>query len=121
MTARARSLRIDSVPAALAVSIGLILVLALLLAWERRLAPIAVLTVFATSTWAATDSVRIDLQAYKTPMALHPMILLNLMYLLWVPLFPWYLVVRTRIISGTLPRKTAAKPHQTLSSSRRQR
>jgi hypothetical protein len=124
MVANSRSLRIDSVSAALAVSIGLILVLALLLAWERRLAPVAILTVFATSIWAAIDSFRIDLQGYRTRIALHPMILFNLMYLFWVPLFPWYLVVRARIIAGTLPRKAAsgkvpAKSEQSIISPRR--
>jgi hypothetical protein len=119
MTANSRSIRIDSVPAALAISLGLILLLALLLTWERKLAPVAILTVFATSIWAAIDSFRIDLQAYKTRIALHPMILFNLMYLLWVPLFPWYLVVRTRIMAGTLPRKVPAKPQQSVISRRR--
>jgi hypothetical protein len=124
MVANSRSLRIDSVSAALAVSIGLILVLALLLAWERRLAPVAILTVFATSIWAAIDSFRIDLQGYRTPIAFHPMILFNLMYLFWVPLFPWYLVVRARIVAGTLPRKAdsgkvPAKSEQSIISPRR--
>ncbi len=125
MTANSRPIRIDSVPAALAVSIGLILLLALLLVWERRLAPVAILTVFGTSLWAAIDSFRIDLQAYRTRIALHPMIFFNLMYLFWVPLFPWYLVVRARIIAGTLPRKAldsgkvSAKSRQSVTSSRR--
>jgi hypothetical protein len=125
MVANSRPLRINSVSAALAVSIGLILVLALLLAWERRLAPVAILTVFGTSIWAAIDSFRIELQAYRTRIAFHPMVLFNLMYLFWVPLFPWYLVVRARIIAGTLPRKALAssnvpaKPQQSVISSRR--
>jgi hypothetical protein len=125
MTANSRPIRIDSVPVALAVSIGLILLLALLLTWERRLAPVAILTVFGTSVWAALDSFRIDLQAYRTRIALHPMILFNLMYLFWVPLFPWYLIIRARIIGGTLPRKALAttkvpaKPQQSVTSSRR--
>lgn len=119
MTANSRSIRIDSVPAALAVSVGLILLLALLLAWERRLAPVAILTVFGTSIWAAIDSFRIDLQAYRTRIALHPIILFNLMYLLWVPLFPWYLVVRTRIIAGTLPRKVPVQSQRSVIPQRR--
>jgi hypothetical protein len=125
MTANSRPARIDSVAAALAISISLILLLALLLAWERRLAPVAILTVFGTSIWAAIDSFRIDLQAYRTRIALHPMVLFNLMYLFWVPLFPWYLVVRARIVAGTLPRKALAsrkvpaKSQQSVTSSRR--
>jgi hypothetical protein len=107
MTANPKSIRIESVTAALTISLGLILLLGLLLAYERRLAPVVILTVFGTSIWAATDSVRIELQTYKTRIALHPIVLFNLMYLLWVPLFPWYLIVRSKITSGTLPRKSA--------------
>jgi hypothetical protein len=107
MTANPKSIRIESVTAALTISLGLILLLALLLAYERRLAPLVLLTVFGTSIWAATDSVRLELQTYRTRIAVHPIILFNLMYLLWVPLFPWYLIVRTKIVAGTLPRKRA--------------
>jgi hypothetical protein len=107
MTANSKSFRIESVILAIALGTGLALLLALLVAWERRLTPIVILTVFVTSIWAAIDSIRIDLQAYKTPIALHPIILFNLMYLLWLPLFPWYLVVRTKIATGTLPRKVS--------------
>jgi hypothetical protein len=119
MMPNSKSIKIESVPAALTISLGLILLLALLLAWERRLAPLVILTVFGTSIWAAIDSFRLDLQAYKTPIALPPMILFNLMYLLWVPLFPWYLVVRARIIAGSLPRKALAKPQRSVTSLRR--
>jgi hypothetical protein len=125
MTANSKSIKIDSVSTALALSIGLILLLALLLAWERRLAPVAILTVFGTSIWAAIDSFNLGLQAYRTRIAFHPIILFNLMFLFWVPLFPWYLVVRARIIAGKLPRNTPAPPkapaksQQSATSSRR--
>lgn len=85
----------------------------------------AILIVLGTSVWATFDSSRIDLQAYRTRIAVHPMILFNLMYMFWVPLFPWYLVVRARIIAGTLPRKAPAsskvpaKSQQSVTSSRR--
>ena len=106
MTENSKSIRIDSVPAALAVSLGFILLLAVLLAWERKLAPVAILTVFATSIWAAIDSFRIDLQAYKTRIALRPIALFNAMIVFWPLLFPWYLIVCSKIGDGTLPRKS---------------
>jgi hypothetical protein len=125
MMANPRPFRVDSVSTALALSIGLILLLGLLLAWERRLAPVAILTVFGTSIWAAIDSFHLNLQAYRTRIAFHPMILFNLMFLFWVPLFPWYLVIRARIIAGRLPHKALAHPkvparsQQSATSSRR--
>lgn len=106
MTVNLRSIKLESVKAALTFSFCLILLLGLLLAYERRFVPVVILTVFGTSIWAATDSVRIELQAYKTLIALHPIVLFNLMYLLWIPLFPWYLIVRSKIASGTLPKKS---------------
>jgi hypothetical protein len=104
-----KSIKIKSVAAVLAISLALILLFGLLIAYERRLVPLVVLTVLVTSIWAATDSIRIELQTYKTPIALHPLVLFNLMYLLWVPLFPWYLFVRSKIASGSLPRKSTSR------------
>jgi hypothetical protein len=119
MTTFPKSVRIQSVTLALTISLGLIVLLALLIAWERKLAPLVIATVLGTSIWATIDSFRIDLPAYKTPIALHPMVLFNLMYLLWVPLFPWYLVVRTRILAGTMPRKDLGARDQSIASLRR--
>jgi hypothetical protein len=90
---------------ALAISLGLLLLFAILLSYERQLAALISLIVVATSIWAAIDSVRVDLRCYKTRIALHPILLFNAMYLLWPVLFPWYLVVRSKIDDGSLARK----------------
>ncbi len=89
----------------LAVMAACLIALVVLLAHEGRLLALAVLFILLTSTWAAVDSVHIDLQAYKTWIALHPMILFNAMYVLWFVMFPWYLVVRSRIKAGTVPKR----------------
>lgn len=92
---------------AILISLGIAVVLYALVRYDRRLIPFVILTIFATSIWAAIDSARIDLQAYKTWIALHPLVLFNAMYLFWLVIFPWYLVVRSKIRAGTLPRKRA--------------
>jgi len=76
-----------------------------LLAYEGQFAAFAILLILLTSAWAAVDSVYINLQAYKTWIALHPMILFNAMYLLWFVMLPWYLVIRSRIKAGSVPKK----------------
>lgn len=84
----------------------LIVFLGLLIAYDRRLAAVAVIVIFLTSGWAAVDSIRIELQTYRTWIALHPILLFNLMYLFWPVAFPWYLAVRSRIGQGSLARQT---------------
>ena len=90
---------------AVLISLCTMFVLCILLGYERRLAPLIVLIIFATSIWSAVDSARMELREYKTRIALHPLILFNAMYLLWFVLFPWYLVIRSRIRAGTLSRR----------------
>jgi hypothetical protein len=90
---------------ALAISLGLILLFATLLSYDRQLAPLITLVIVTTSIWAAIDSDRVGLRMYKTRLALHPIVLFNAMWLLWPVLFPWYLVVCSKIGDGTLARK----------------
>jgi hypothetical protein len=90
---------------AIIISLGLLLLFAILLSYERQLVALISLIVVATSIWAAVDSVRVDLRCYKTRIALHPILLFNAMYLLWPVLFPWYLIVRSKIDDGSLARK----------------
>jgi hypothetical protein len=90
---------------AIAISVGLVFLLAVLLTYERRLAFVAILVIFITSIWAAIDSHRVGLTGYRTRIALHPLVLFNAMYLMWPVLFPWYLVVCSKIRDGTLARK----------------
>jgi hypothetical protein len=91
---------------ALLIGVVLIVFLGLLIAYDRRLALVAAIVIFLTSAWAAVDSVRIELQTYRTWIALHPILLFNLMYLFWPVAFPWYLAVRSRIGQGSLARQT---------------
>lgn len=91
--------------AALAVSFGLIGIFVVLLIYDRRLAPYISMTVVAISMWAAVDSHRVGLRRYKTRLAVNPILLFNVMYLLWPVLFPWYLLVCSRIGNGTLALK----------------
>ena len=85
---------------AIAISLGSILLFFLLVTYDRRLVPLVLISIFGTSIWAAVDSARIELRKYNTLIALHPLVLFNLMYFLWFILFPWYLVVRSEIKAG---------------------
>jgi hypothetical protein len=74
---------------AIAISLACILLTVLLVTNDRRLAPLVVVTIFGASVWAAIDSAKIEIQKYKTRIALHPLVLFNAAYLLWFILFPW--------------------------------
>ncbi len=92
--------------AALGISLGLLFVFAVLLGYDWRLAPVISMVVVTTSLWAALDSHRIGLRRYKTRIALHPIALFNSMCVLWPVLFPWYLIVCSRIGDGTIAKKS---------------
>ena len=107
MTRTAERSRPLSWAGAIAISLGSILLFFLLVTYDRRLVPVVLVSIFGTSIWAAIDAAKIELQEYKTPIALHPLVLFNAMYFLWFVLFPWYLVVRGQIRAGMLPRRKA--------------
>lgn len=107
MSRGGESFRSLSGAGAAAVAVASTLLLLLLATYDRRFAPLVLLSIFGTSIWAAIDSAKIDLQKYQTVIALHPVILFNLMYFFWFVLFPWYLVVRSQIRAGSLPRRKA--------------
>jgi len=64
-----------------------------------------ILMVIGTSLWAAFDSSSIRLRDYKTRLASHPVVLMFSLWLLWIVVFPAYLVVRSRILAGQLERR----------------
>ena len=72
--------------------------------------------VVGTSLWAAIDSSKINLRAYKSGISYGPVFLFVLHLLLWIAAFPWYLSVRYKIRNGLLERRpdseatTVAKP-----------
>jgi hypothetical protein len=63
------------------------------------------LAMIATSVWAAIDSSRLRLREYRTGLAAHPLFLAIGMLLLWCIVFPWYLVVRSRIRAGHIGKR----------------
>ena len=56
--------------------------------------------VLATAAWCAFDSRKIGLERYKSGIAYRPWLLFFAVALLWIFGFPWYLIVRHRILSG---------------------
>lgn len=62
------------------------------------------LVVLGISIWAAMDSSRLRLREYSTQVA-HPVVLFLGMSLLWIVIFPWYLVVRSKIRGSRLERQ----------------
>jgi hypothetical protein len=65
---------------------------------------LTVLVVLGTSTWAAFDSAKIQLRQYETHA--HPVGVFFEMALLWILMFPWYLVRRSRIQAGQVPKRS---------------
>jgi len=57
--------------------------------------------VLGTSLWAALDSSKIQLKRYKSGISYGPVVLFLACALLWIVGFPWYLIVRYKIKSGT--------------------
>lgn len=60
----------------------------------------------ATAVCAAVDSPRLELKKYRSGIATGPVALFIGVALLWIIGFPWYLVVRGKIRTGTMPLNT---------------
>lgn len=58
--------------------------------------------VLGTSLWIAFDSSRIEIRQYSTRLSGHPVALFFGAYILWIGVFPWYLVVRSKIRAGQI-------------------
>ena len=65
--------------------------------------------VVASALWAAWDSARMRVQLYKTQMANEPVMILFMCVMLWIIMFPWYVVIREGIRRGLVPLKEAAE------------
>lgn len=91
---------------AIAVSLGLIALFGALLKFEPSLDVFVALAIVAISLWVTVDSHKVRLRTYRTRIALHPIALFNAMMFLWPVLFPWYLIVCSKIGDGTLPKKS---------------
>jgi hypothetical protein len=95
--------------AAIAISIGSIALFGALLKFAPSLDVIVALTIVAISLWVTVDSHQVRLRTYRTRLALHPIALFNAMMFLWPVIFPWYLIVCSKIGDGTLPKKSDEK------------
>lgn len=66
------------------------------------------LIVPGTALWAAIDSKKISLKKYKSGISAGPIALFCGVILLWIVVFPWYLVIRDQIKTGKAVLKDAA-------------
>ena len=57
--------------------------------------------VLGTALWAAIDSSKIQLKRYKSGISYGPVVLFFGFVIIWVIAFPWYLIVRHKIKTGT--------------------
>jgi len=57
--------------------------------------------VLATGIWAAIDSSKIQLKRYKSGISYGPVVLFLGFVFLWIIAFPWYLILRYKIKTGT--------------------
>ena len=64
--------------------------------------------VIITAIWAAIDSSKIGLKRYKSGISYSPVVLLLGFWFLWIIAFPWYLIVRHKILNGTAVLKDGA-------------
>lgn len=61
-----------------------------------------------TALWAAIDSKKISLKKYKSGISAGPIALFFGVILLWIVVFPWYLVIRDHIKMGNAVLKDAS-------------
>jgi hypothetical protein len=62
--------------------------------------------VFAgTGIWVGIDSARNRVREHKTQLAAHGFILFISVCTLWYVMFPWYLVVRSKIVAGQVEKR----------------
>ena len=76
---------------------------------RTRLPVLGLLTV-GTAARASFDSRRIELRRYRAGEAAHPVLLFWVVATAWPIWFPWYLLVRRRVLAGRLPRGPAFHP-----------
>ena len=57
--------------------------------------------VLGTGIWAAVDSTKIQLKRYKSGISYGPVVIFICFVGLWIVAFPWYLILRYKIKTGT--------------------
>src|SRR5438876_5967975 len=75
----------------------------------RLSAGMVLLAITATSAWAAVDSSRLQMREYKSQVSAHPWVLFTAMLGAWIVVFPCYLVVRSKLAEGLLPKQSEPK------------
>lgn len=69
------------------------------------------LIVIGCAIWAALDASKMEVKKYQTALS-GPVGILFGTVLLWIIVFPWYLVVRQKIVAGEMPRKASGGASQ---------
>jgi len=64
--------------------------------------------VLGTGIWAAVDSTKIQLKRYKSGISYGPVVIFICFVGLWIVAFPWYLIMRHKILTGTAVLKDVA-------------
>jgi len=64
--------------------------------------------VLGTGIWAAVDSAKIQLKRYKSGISYGPVVIFICFVGLWIVAFPWYLIMRYKIKTGTAVLKDGA-------------
>ena len=82
------------------VAIGILVVCGLICAVTGTGAFLVPLVV-GTFVWAGLDSARIQLRKFESGISYGPVVLGVLCSFLWILVFPWYLVMRSKIRQGT--------------------
>ena len=59
------------------------------------------MTILLSSIWAGNDSSKIEFEKYKSTISNGPFMITLGCLALWIVIFPWYLIQRSKIISGT--------------------
>lgn len=67
------------------------------------------LMILGTSIWAAVDSVKVGTKNYKTGISAGPAVVLIGCLLLWIVVFPWYLISKGKIERGEAVLKEGCK------------
>ena len=87
------------------IALGITLLLVLVAFYDGRGGKaLGALVVLGSALWVSWDSSRIRIRDYNTRLAGHPIALFFGAYILWIVVFPWYLVVRSKIRAGQIER-----------------
>ena len=84
----------------LAITLTLLLIVAAIVLTAATGFNAMLIVVIVTAVWGAVDSAKLELKRYKSMISQGPVMLFLGIVVLWIIIFPWYLVMRERIKSG---------------------